>query len=38
MYSLWWVPEHILGYAIAALIAAVGVYVALMVKRARKPS
>ena len=36
MYSLWWVPEHVVGYAGAAVIAALGVYVALTAKTVLK--
>ncbi|WP_139201101.1 hypothetical protein [Polaromonas sp. JS666] len=36
MYPLWWVPEHFLGYAIGALIAGTGLYLALMAKSALK--
>jgi hypothetical protein len=36
MYPLWWVPEHFLGYAVAALIAVAGIYVALTAKSVLK--
>ena len=32
MLSLWWVPEHFLGYVVGAVIAGVGIYVALKAK------
>ena len=35
-YPLWWVPEHFLGYAIAALIAVAGIYIALTAKSVTK--
>ena len=36
MFALWWVPEHFLGYAVGALIAGAGIYVALTAKSALK--
>lgn len=36
MYPLWWVPEHFLGYAVGALIAGAGIYVALTAKSVLK--
>jgi hypothetical protein len=36
MYSLWWVPEHFFGYAVAAIVAATGIYVALTAKAVLK--
>jgi hypothetical protein len=36
MYTLWWVPETFLGYAVAAVIAAAGLYLALTAKRLLK--
>jgi hypothetical protein len=32
MYSLWWVPESFLGYAVAASVAAAGIILALTAK------
>lgn len=32
MYSLWWVPEGFVGYAVALVIAAAGLYLALTAK------
>lgn len=32
MYPLWWVPEHFKGYALAAVIAGFGIYIALSAK------
>ena len=32
MYPLWWVPESMFGYLLPALLAAVGIYVALTAK------
>ena len=32
MYSLWWVPEGILGYAVALILAGLGLYLALAAK------
>jgi hypothetical protein len=36
MYSLWWVPEHFIGYAIPVLVAGLGAYVAINAKAALK--
>jgi hypothetical protein len=36
MYPLWWVPEHIVGYVIPGLAAALGIYVALAAKAVLK--
>jgi hypothetical protein len=36
MYSLWWVPEHFIGYALPVIVAACGIYVALTAKAALK--
>lgn len=36
MYPLWWVPEHFLGYAVGALVAGAGIYVALTAKSVLK--
>lgn len=36
MYPLWWVPEHFLGYAVGALIAGAGIYVAVTAKSVLK--
>jgi hypothetical protein len=33
MYSLWWVPEHFIGYPVGAILAAAGIYVALTAKK-----
>ena len=35
-YPLWWVPEHLLGYACGVLIASAGIYVALKAKSVLK--
>jgi|SRR5438105_13329033 len=37
-YPLWWVPEHFIGYAVAALIAGLGIYLAITAKSALKPT
>ena len=36
MFALWWVPEHVLGYTVGALIAGAGIYVALTAKSVLK--
>lgn len=36
VYPLWWVPEHFLGYAVGALIAGTGLYLALTAKSVLK--
>lgn len=33
MYPLWWVPEHVVGYAVGVIIAGLGAYVALTAKK-----
>ena len=41
MYSLWWVPESFLGYAVAVILAGAGLYLALTAKtllKAMNPS
>lgn len=38
MYSLWWVPEHFIGFALAVIVAALGVYLALSAKACRSVS
>jgi hypothetical protein len=32
MYPLWWVPEGLVGYAVAVVIACAGLYLALTAK------
>ena len=36
MYPLWWITEHCVGYAVGALIAGTGLYVALSAKSVLK--
>jgi|APLak6261674860_1056103.scaffolds.fasta_scaffold05121_1 hypothetical protein len=35
-YPLWWIPEHFLGYAVGALIAGSGLYLALTARSVLK--
>lgn len=32
MYPLWWVPEHLIGYAVPVGVACFGLYVAITAK------
>ena len=36
MYSLWWVPEHFIGYAVGGVLAAAGICLALTAKAVLK--
>jgi hypothetical protein len=38
MYSLWWVPEHFIGYTVCAVIAALGIYIGFTAKAVLKSS
>jgi hypothetical protein len=36
MFALWWVPEHFIGYTLAAILAIGGLYIALTAKSVLK--